>query len=508
MLISLEDITVQLGERRAFEHTTWAIEPGQAWAIVGETGSGKTSLARALCRKLPLAGGQIRYFFDVSSQPQGRPYLLPGEILTLSAETHRDFLRPYADYVQARWQSFEGEEAPSVAAVLAARDGGAAHLEGAQDELVRLLNLEGLLDRKLLHLSHGESRKVFIAHLLLDAPRMLILDDPYTGLDAASREHLRAAIAALIERGAPQIIFITSRPEEIPPGIAHVLRVEDCRVEARGKRAEVLEQQPVSMARRAPAAQPAFQKTTTFENMARQYAETLAGNPALDAPDLVRMESVAVRYGEVQVLQGVDWHVRQGERWALLGANGAGKTTLLSLILGDNPQAYANTIHLFGRRRGSGESIWEIKRNVGWVSPEQQIYYPREASFLDVVCSGFFDSAGLYRAPTAEQTALAAGWVRAFGMESAAGWPFAGLSAGQQRLALLARALVKHPPLLVLDEPCQGLDEPHRRYFVDLLDQLCAHTPLTLIYVTHYLEEIPRCVTRRLRLEHGVANSL
>jgi molybdate transport system ATP-binding protein len=219
------------------------------------------------------------------------------------------------------------------------------------------------------------------------------------------------------------------------------------------------------------------------------------------------MAGVSVRYGEVQVLSQVDWTVRQGERWALLGANGAGKTTLLSLILGDNPQAYANQIDLFGRRRGTGESIWEIKHNVGWVSPELQIYYPREASFLDVVCSGFFDSAGLYRTPGAEQSALAMGWVRAFGMEAAASLPFNGLSAGQQRLALLARALVKHPPLLVLDEPCQGLDEPHRRYFVELLDQLCAQAPLTLIYVTHYLEEIPRCVSHRLRLEKGEASS-
>jgi molybdate transport system ATP-binding protein len=501
MLICVDDITVSLGERRAFEHTSWTIEKNQDWAILGETGSGKTSLARALCRKLPLAGGQIRYYFE----DQPRPYLLPGEILTLSAETHQDFLRPYAAYVQARWQSFEGEDAPTVAGLLAGKDGGKGDLE-RQAELIRLLDLEPLLGRKILHLSHGESRKVFIARLMMDAPRLLILDDPYTGLDAASRAHLSAAIAALIGRGAPQIVFISSRAAEIPAGIGSLLRVEDCRVVEQGPRAASEQRQAGKAAYVRPTAPAGFQKTAVFESMTWQYAVALARNPALRVGEIIRMSGVSVRYGEVQVLNQVDWTVRQGERWALLGPNGAGKTTLLSLILGDNPQAYANQIDLFGRRRGTGESIWEIKQNVGWVSPELQIYYPREASFLDVVVSGFFDSAGLYRTPSPEQSALAEGWIRAFGMEPAADLPFNGLSAGQQRLALLARALVKHPPLLVLDEPCQGLDEPHRRYFVELLDQLCAHAPLTLIYVTHYLEEIPRCVSHRLRLNQGTVD--
>jgi molybdate transport system ATP-binding protein len=176
---------------------------------------------------------------------------------------------------------------------------------------------------------------------------------------------------------------------------------------------------------------------------------------------------------------------------------------LLSLILADNPQSYANPITLFGRRRGSGESIWEIKRSIGWVSPELHIYYRQSVSLLDVVCSGFSDSVGFAHACSTEQTCTAARWIAALDLDLPPETPFSSLSAGQQRLALLGRALVKNPPVLILDEPCQALDELHRAHFLQLLDRLCALTPVTLIYVTHLKGEIPGAITHQLRLEGG-----
>ncbi len=454
---------------------------------------------KALCRKLPLAGGRILFYFD--EDLKGQPFFKPKEVLTLSAETHQDFLRPYAAYHQARWQSFEGDEVPTVAGLFAAHQAEPARLA----EMIRLLQLDSLLDRKILHLSHGELRKVLITRLWLDRPRLIILDDPYTGLDAELRAHLSDAIEAMLGQGEPQLLFVSSRPAEIPAGIHQVLWVKDHQVAAQGERQAVLSQMAADPSAAPPGSgKPRFQKTSAFEAGVARYTRALAQNSDLRSEDLIRMKSVSIRYGETQVLKDVSWTVRQGERWVLRGRNGAGKTTLLSLILGDNPQAYTNEIELFGRRRGSGESIWEIKRNIGWVSPELQIYYPKTAACQDVVRSGFFDSAGLYRACSPEQKAIAADWLKTFGMEALASVPFAALSAGQQRQALLARALVKNPPLLVLDEPCQGLDEVHRRQFVELLDQLCAHTPLTLIYVTHYAEELPRAITHQLVLDHGV----
>ena len=494
MWISLQDVTLQSASGPAFEHTSWEIQQGEHWAIWGPTGSGKSLLARALCRRVPLLHGKISYFF-VPDEAHGRPYLLPGEILILSAETHRDFLTRYASYHQARWQSTEGEEADTVASLLV---GGSQPTGEAQDWIAEF-HLEHLLERRLLHLSHGESRKVHLVRLLLQSPRLLILDDPFVGLDSDSRGLLHHAIEVLLRRGRPQLILVTSRAEEIPLGIDRVLRVEDRRGLGWGSRSAILGQVH-SQTDGQP--RPVFALSQAFESVVQAYARGLEDEHGTGAP-LVEMRAVEVQYGGLQVLSGINWVVRPGERWVLSGHNGAGKTTLLSLILADNPQAYANEIRLFGVQRGSGESIWDIKKRIGWVSPELQAYYPAGTTALEVVGSGFFDSVGLYRRPSAGQAGRGRIWLDAFGLADLADQDFHSLSAGQQRLVLLARALVKHPPLLVLDEPCQGLDDTHRADFVELINQLCARTSLALIYVTHYQEEIPAGITHRLRLDHG-----
>jgi molybdate transport system ATP-binding protein len=463
-------------------------------------------LAQALARRLPLLKGQIHYFFDGPGAPP-RPYLNPGEVLTFSGETHRAFLARYAGYHQARWQSFEGEAVPTVAGLLEP-DARALLSTGGQalgrEELIDLLGLGPLLERQVHQLSHGESRKTLLARLLLRAPRLLILDDPFTGLDQATRARLRAAVERLLERPDLQILFIGARPDELPRGITHLLLARDLRVVAQGRREEVGlpapgEETPAPGGSAAP--QPKMDMEAFAERVAG-YAGALAGAGA-EPPELVRMTGVTVAYHGVTVLDGVDWTIRRGERWALLGPNGAGKTTLLSLVLADNPQAYRNEIRLFGRKRGSGESIWEIKQQTGWVSPELHAFYERTATALEVVLSGFFDSVGLHRSVSPQQRALAAGWLSALGLPGSLERPFAGLAAGQQRLVLLARALVKHPPLLVLDEPCQGLDVEQKGRFLGFVEELCARTSLALVYVTHDPDELPAAITHQMQLAHG-----
>jgi molybdate transport system ATP-binding protein len=215
------------------------------------------------------------------------------------------------------------------------------------------------------------------------------------------------------------------------------------------------------------------------------------------------MENVNVSYNGTPILKHIHWTVRGGEHWALLGPNGSGKTTLLSLILGDNPQAYANQITLFGRRRGSGESIWEIKKHVGWVSPELHLYYPKRGSCLDVVCSGLFDSVGLYHACSSGHREVARSWMRRLGLPDYADAAFAGLSEGEQRMVLIARALVKRPSLLVLDEPCQGLDAGHRDRVLHIIDAAGQHLGTSVIYVTHNTGELPKLITHVMRLSRG-----
>jgi ABC-type molybdenum transport system, ATPase component/photorepair protein PhrA len=214
-----------------------------------------------------------------------------------------------------------------------------------------------------------------------------------------------------------------------------------------------------------------------------------------------------VRYGAATILSNINWTIRAGESWALLGPNGSGKTTLLSLILGDNPQAYMNDVVVFGKQRGSGESIWEIKKFIGWVSPELHMHFDDSATCLEVVESGFHDSIGLFESLTPRQRAAAKGWLKEFRLGDFAKEPLFAVSAGLQRMVLLARALVKNPRLLILDEPCQGLDAAHCDFFVREVDALLRSGSVTAIYVTHRPEEIPRSIKRVMRLSNGKGNA-
>ena len=504
--ISLDDITLRVGDTRVFERTSWALKSGQHWAVIGPNGSGKSLLADAICRRVPLVRGQIRFFFD-GAGGDARSYPEPGEILRISAKARQQLLRRFAGYYQARWQSIEGEDVPTVAELLS-KKGIEQYLPQetepvwiSQDtyrqrraDAVELLGISHLLDRKIIHVSNGEVCKVLIARALIRAPKLLIFDDPFSGLDTASRDMLRNIIEQLFAAGNFQVLLITSRGDEILEGVTHLLCVHDNSVTAQGPKRTIL---------RTPFVRQFL--TASKQTSAGEHLR-FPGNsekPASEYDTLVEMKDTSVTYNGTPVLRNINWKMKQGEHWAVVGHNGAGKTTLLSLILGDNPQVYANQITLFDKKRGSGESIWDIKRRIGCVSPELQLYYDRNITCRQVVCSGFFDSVGLYRACSRDQEQLVDRWLSALDIEDLGERPFRSLSAGQKRMALLARALVKNPALLVLDEPCQGLDAEHRLHIIKLLDQLCRQTPASIIFVTHHFREMPGAVTHVLRLEQG-----
>ena len=213
------------------------------------------------------------------------------------------------------------------------------------------------------------------------------------------------------------------------------------------------------------------------------------------------MKNVTIKYENTTVLDNVSWTMRSGENWIILGPNGCGKTTLLNLITGDNPQAYANEIYLFGQRRGSGESIWDIKRRTGMISSELQIRFRKPITAFEVVLSGFFDSVGLYRDYTSEQKETAEQWVEILGVADKSDRVFNQLSYGEQRMQLLARSMVKVPRILILDEPCQGLDRTNRQRILDAIEVVGHQSKTNIIYVTHYPHEIPACMTRMLLFE-------
>ena len=327
----------------------------------------------------------------------------------------------------------------------------------------------------------------------MQAPKLLIFDDPFGGLDTESRALLRRVMTQIIAGGQIKVLVVASGPAEVPEGITHLLYVADHQIRTQ----KPVLQANLSELKEEPPAAFAGITISASNFMDLQSKETTPSET------LVEMKNTSVVYNGTAILSNIDWTVKTGERWAVLGQNGAGKSTLLSLIMADNPQSYANEIFLFGKKRGSGETIWDIKRQIGWVSPELQMYYVQGFSCLEVVCSGFFDTIGLYQECSSEQTRTAMKWLTLFHMETLAGQIFDTLSLGEQRLVLLARALVKNPSLLVLDEPGQGLDKKNRKYLNDLLDQLCWKTGLTLIYVTHYLDELPQGITHVLKLKKG-----
>jgi molybdate transport system ATP-binding protein len=483
-LVELAGTSLRAGERLLFRNTNWVFRRGQQWALVGPNGSGKTLFASALTGAVPIVRGEFR--------------VPDGAVAHVSFEQQK-FIAGTAP-AAARWFSLEEDAAPPVHQFLSqdsiedinpfeivVRSQSAARVFAQhQRRVVRLLGIAPLLEQPLPSLSNGETRKLLLARALLRQPQLLILDDPFTGLDVRFRSHLKQILEKLIRRRAVHLLLIATHPDELPRGITHLLRVRHCRVVEQGRFTtrrgrESLIVPRASRLRALPCPRPTTTKALT---------------PA--EPELVRLTNVTVRYGNRTILENIHWVVRRGESWALLGPNGSGKSTLLSLIIGDNPQAYANDVRVFGRRRGDGDTVWALKRRIGSVSPELHLHFPEAQTCLDVVLSGFHDATACYRRPTRRQRTIASRWLASFMLAGCAQRSFGSLSAGLQRMTLLARALVKGPDLLVLDEPCQGLDAAHRARFIRTVEALLRHT--TVIYVTHRRDEIPAGINRVLRL--------
>jgi molybdate transport system ATP-binding protein len=290
------------------------------------------------------------------------------------------------------------------------------------------------------------------------------------------------------------VILVTHRQREILPHISHVLAVKDGAVIFQGRREEVLT--PAQLEHLY-----AFDPSASFAMPAPADGPSPAPAAGILLEILVEMKRVTVQYDGTTALDTINWTVRSGENWVVSGPNGSGKTTLLNLIAADHPQAYANEIYLFGRRRGSGESIWDIKERIGMISAEFHIRYRKPITAFEAVLSGFFDSVGLYRHASRDQKQVAEKWMAVLGIAPKADKIFNQLSYGEQRMVLLARSMVKMPRILILDEPYQGLDRTNRQRLLEAIDVIGRHRGTQIIYVTHYTDEIPACMTHMLQFE-------
>jgi molybdate transport system ATP-binding protein len=451
-VVRLTAATLRMRDKFLLPDTNWQIDQGQHWAILGPNGAGKTTLVKALTGDVPVVRGAISY-----SQTLTAGYV--------SFEQHQHLIAREERRDASRYFSGNLEDISTVFETLLDSEGAPGRSAIDVERVAARLQIEHLLERDIRVVSTGEMRKVQIARVLILAPDILILDEPFDGLDRSSRGSLAPIIDDLMD-DSRTVILVTHRQRETPSQMERLY--------------------PSSI-------------TTSFSLPAGKGEMVQVDRIRSDI--LVSMEDVRVQYGHTTILDGLSWTMKSGENWVILGPNGCGKTTLLNLVTGDNPQAYANKIFLFGRRRGSGESIWDLKRRTGFVSSEFQIRYRKPISAFEVVLSGFFDSVGLYRDFTTEQKEIAEQWLEILGIADKSDRIFNQLSHGEQRMVLLARSMVKMPPILILDEPCQGLDRINRGRILEAIDVIGGHSQTNILYVTHYPDEIPASMTCMLQFE-------
>jgi molybdate transport system ATP-binding protein len=489
-----------------FRDFSWSVEPFQSWVITGPNGGGKSALAQAL------AGG-LRV--TQSETPAECVLPAPDSVALISFERQREvfFDERYhddSDFV-------EGGVDPGTSAldfILRRKRGAPAVTEPAQlSALVTRLGIEGLLGRGLKYLSTGEIRKVLLCRELLQAPALLIFDEPYEGLDAKTRVVLAEEIERLVnaslarsttllpDAASPsQVLVITDRYEHIPAATTHVLYLDDRRVLFAGPRAEFEASALRARLGKMDEGASAQLSQALGEALSEPVPSRANQDEVADAGEvLVALRDVRVSYSGRAVLGGINLSIRRGEHTLVRGPNGCGKTTLLNLINGDNPQVYANDVTICGMKRGSGESVWDVKRKLGQVSYALHVEYAYQcrSNLIETALSGFYDSIGLYQEPNFAEIRAAERWLELVGLLHKRAEPFLHLSYGEQRVALIVRAVIKQPPLLILDEPCHGLDARHREEVLTIANHIGQHESSTILYVTHDPAEQLAC-TRQL----------
>ena len=478
--IIVKELGVKMQNITVFDRVSFMLKPGQHLAILGSSGSGKTTLVNTLARKIHFSGS-ISFNFPSSVYPEVELVEQRYSFKNLSGIT--DF------YYQQRFNSFDANDAPTISEVLFKK----LHTNTKElavghpiENILKLLGILHLKDAPLIQLSSGEHKRFQLAKALLNPPALLILDSPYTALDAAVREELNTILGNLARNGIQIMLIPGTFP--IPDFITHIALMKTQAIAFFGQKEKF---KPVDLA---------HEKDTTIV-----YDDTLlpASNENFQSGMVVEMKDIQIKYGSHTILQNLSWQIEQGEKWLLKGRNGAGKSSLLNMITGDHPQAYANELYLFGKKRGSGESIWDIKRNIGYISPELHAYFDKNITCYQAIGSGYLDTIGLYRKLSDSQNEKILEWLRYLQISDAKNRPLHSIAVSIQRLILLVRALIKNPPLLILDEPCQGLDYQQSIQFVSLIDHICSLSKKTLIYVSHDESTIPSCIQNVLQLEKG-----
>lgn len=436
----------------------WQINNGESWAVFSTEGDIGSALGCLLCGELPFDAEQLTMtqgkVAQVSLVEQQR--LLEEEI----AKDETDFL----DKI---------DQGTSVASMIE---------EIAQDpvlteQLLQDLDLAHLRDSGFRVLSTGETRRVMLARALATKPDLIVLDNPFTGLDVKHRQTLAEYLTQLSRK--IQMLVTFNREEDIPNWIEQIALFNHGTLESVMDK-QSWETHPVISQIKAQSKQQSEEMLALIK---RHQHTTRFASPVFAISD------GEVAYTDKTIFTQLNWRIDNNQHWQIKGPNGCGKSTLLGLIFGDHPQCYSNDIQIFGNQRGSGESIWEIKKHIGMVSSALHLQYRVSCTALEVILSGFYDSIGLYQQPSKKEIELAREWLDILHMSQYVKTSFKELEYGQQRLLLIARAIVKQPALLILDEPYQGLDYLGRRLVKNTLELIARENLSQLLYVSHYQQD-------------------
>lgn len=473
-IVHIQNLDLTYQHKKVLQDLNWIINRGESWLLSGSSGSGKTSLAKVIAG-LQSAIGNVNINFDTESK-------LPAEVLYVESWYQFKNIEGVSNfYYQQRYTSQQARETVNVNAELTSY-GKENKLEFSElKNLINALGFSGLVNSQLIELSSGEHKKLQLVKALWLKPQLLIIDQPYTGLDVASRQNLNILLDEVSMEGVQLILICNDLEIQLPKCI--------------NRFAEIQEGKLVTLNNRKSTSDYAARES-------RELPDFLKNSPIYASTNIVKMIDVSVNYGEKQVLKNINWEVTAGEKWLLQGHNGSGKSTLLSLINGDHPQSYANTLYLFGNERGSGESVWDIKQHIGLISPEFHWYFDGSSTVWKSIASGFYDTVGLFQQLPYSKSNQVDELIAYFGLTDHKNSSLNTLPMGMQRLVLLARTIIKNPELLILDEPCQGLDQQQTQHFNQLVDELCSNG-MTVIYVGHFESALPNCLEKRIVLENG-----
>ncbi len=454
-----------------FQHQELVIDhftttPGQSWCIFGENHSG-------IDRFIDLLSGKLTHYHAKCLDLPENPGILS---------------------FRAQQNVFESEIRNDDSDFLDRTDPGTLVREflpnyEAHLDLLRAFALADCLDLGYRQLSSGQARKLLLLRELTGGTTTLVLQNPYDGLDEESCNELNYLLAGLPDRGIEVVISVNNRCD-IPTWTSHLAIIKSGHLVCAGPKDQVLRKSDRAMTTGGTNHTPI---TAPFLQSPAEGSE--------QSEELVFLRDGFAGYGEKKLFAGLNLTLQTGDHTLVTGPNGCGKSTLLEIITGDNPKCYANDLRIFGKKRGSGESIWAIKRHMGIVSPTLHREHRIPGSALQVVLSGLYDSIGLYHKATSSERKTAGQWLAWIDLSAKADVPFRRLSFAEQRQVLIARALIKRPKLLILDEPTQGLDDGNRNTLLDLLEEVATRNLATLLFVSHRKDEYRPFFRRQIRLD-------